>query len=203
MLTSPRFAPTDLALSRAVFDVDPQVRDRAMTLVCERHGPAMTRHAMRILRDCGDSEDAVQEAFVSMVRRGRPVDELRPYLLQLTKHRAIDRLRRRQARVGFETGVGRLDDGTGDSATVYSVADRGSDVQHSVETKLVLRDVLAAIMRLGESERLVVVNHHFLGLSVREASAIRGVTEKTERTERWRVSRKVQKQLATQGYALQ
>lgn len=78
----------------------------AFDVIVRRHGPAMYRYASRMLSDRGDTEDAVQDAFVAAWRdlgRFHRRSSLRTWLFGLTAHKAQDiRRRRRPLPVGEE-----------------------------------------------------------------------------------------------------
>ena len=66
-----------------------------------RYAPVAGAVALRVLREPGLAEDAVQEAFLAVWRRAAGYDpargSVRSWLLTIVRHQAIDTLRRRQA----------------------------------------------------------------------------------------------------------
>ena len=87
-------------MTAAQRDIGSATADRLVE-ACE-HRPAMVAAADRVLRDGAAAEDVVQDVLFDLWRRPESFDagrgSLRPYLLMLTRSRALDRWRTRAAR---------------------------------------------------------------------------------------------------------
>jgi len=73
----------------------------AFRALYDRTSEAVYGYALRITGERGAAEDVTQDVYLALVRRGSTYDPARPFLswlLALTRHAAIDHLRRRRVR---------------------------------------------------------------------------------------------------------
>src|SRR5258706_132901 len=88
----------DFALMDAVASRD----QGALSLLYDRHAPAVLGVGIRILRDRSEAEDVTGDVYIEVWNRAARYDPTRghpvAYLLNLARSRAIDRLRTRTRR---------------------------------------------------------------------------------------------------------
>jgi RNA polymerase sigma-70 factor, ECF subfamily len=132
-----------------------------------RHQRAAFRAAWLIVRDAGEAEDAVQEAFVKGWRampRFRPDAPFRPWILRIASNEARNRIRSTRRR--------------DELAVREAAADRG-DAAPSPEAAALARDdaetLTRALERLPEHDRLVIAYRWLLDLSEAETANVLGV----------------------------
>jgi RNA polymerase sigma-70 factor (ECF subfamily) len=135
----------------------------------ERHYVELYRYAFSVLRDERAAEDAVQDAFErALGALGRYPDErlrtmrLRPWMYRITLNVARNRLRRRR-----EEPVGE----------VSAVVGAGDDDDREVNM-----DVLAALGRLPDRQRVAVTLRYLQDLPYAEISGVTGWPEGTVKT---------------------
>jgi RNA polymerase sigma-70 factor (ECF subfamily) len=87
---------SDLALVTAIRSAD----QSAMAALYDRYSPIVYSVALRILQDTGAAEDVLQDIFMQLWRNPGAFDASRgnmgAWLAVITRHRAIDALRRRR-----------------------------------------------------------------------------------------------------------
>ena len=113
----------------------------------DRHGRLIYSLALRVLRDQGDAEDVVQEVFLQAWREAARFDLTRgnvvAWLVMVTRSRAIDRLRRRQARPQLAAKSepdGRVDDSPRADVQMEWQS-RATEVRRALETLPLLQRV--------------------------------------------------------------
>ena len=147
----------DDVLIRAIADGD----HPALLALYDRHGRVAYGLAYRILGDAGAAEEAVQDGFLRVWRRASTFDAarggVRPWLLTIVHHCAIDLLRRR---VGAPPVIAGLDE----------IADRQAvpDAWSEVSARLQSDQVRTAVATLPGEQRRAIEMAFFDGLTHRE-----------------------------------
>ena len=146
-------------------DTDEQLLERlaagsdepALAALYDRYQAQMYGLAMRITRDSGLAQDAVQEAFVGIWRNaGRYAaarGSVRTWMLSIVHHRAIDALRRRRSTTGLPDG---------DDYDPFLVA---PDIWPEVAGALDAEMIRAALGGLSAEQREVIELAYFGGFS--------------------------------------
>ena len=141
--------------------------------------PLMLAAARRVLRNNSDAQDAVQEAFTSAYRRldtVRDRESLAPWLRQIAVNAAISkwRQRRRQGEEPIDDLLPKFDDvGWRVTAPGEPTSNAEEDLSRE-ETRAAIR---AAIDRLPETHRMVLLLRDIEELSTAEAAAHLGIEE--------------------------
>jgi RNA polymerase sigma-70 factor (ECF subfamily) len=147
---------SDAALVRAASRGDEQ----ALAALFRRHWPAAHRAAWLVLHDERAAEDVAQEAFVAAVARLDTFDRARPFapwLHRIVVNRAIDHARARAARREV-------------ASEHFSEPAAAPERRERVDEEL-----LAALARLSEDQRAVVVLRHLLGYRPAEVARMLGL----------------------------
>ncbi len=131
----------------------------ALAALYDRHGGAAYGLALRVARDAGLAEDAVQEGFLGVWRGARRFDErrgsVRSWILSVVHHKAVDLVRREVARR------------TDPSESVPEQAG-ATDVPSEVLASFERRRIDAALERLPRAQRDVLALAYFDGLTQQE-----------------------------------
>jgi RNA polymerase sigma-70 factor (ECF subfamily) len=150
-----RGATRDDDLVQRVADGD----ERALGELYDRHGRTAYGLALRILRDPGLAEDAVQEAFVGVWRSAARFQaergSARSWILTLVHHRAVDAVRREER-----------------SRSAHDLVEPDASWSESAEDAASLRAEQQTIQRalelLPSSQRLLLELAYYGGLTQRE-----------------------------------
>lgn len=151
---------TDLVLRSAGGDVS------AFRTLTERHLPAVTGIARRMLRDDAEAEDVAQEAFLRLWRSGTSLDVgaagVKPWLRRVVSNLCIDRVRGRQRLTVVE------------ELPEQAEAPRQ---QAALEEKDLQRRVDQALKKLPERQRLALTLFHYEGMSQSEVGGAMGISD--------------------------
>jgi len=133
--------------------------DGALASLYDRYGRAAYGLALRIVRDPSLAEDAVQEGFLAAWRGAARFDAARAkastWLLSLVHHKAVDLVRREEARPAQPTAE-------------VPEGEAGDDVPRTVLHGFERRRIDAALDRLSTPQREVLVLAYFDGLTQTE-----------------------------------
>lgn len=154
-------------------------RQQALSALVEQYAPTLYRVAFSVLRNAADAEDAVQEAFVRVLRHSNALDEIRDqrvWLIRIVWNIVLDYKRRAKTRP--ET------DDISDLARVLPAAglsadERAAAAQHHTQ-------ILELVDRLPAKEREVLVLSAFEELNSVEIAEVLGVTESSVRSRLFR-----------------
>jgi RNA polymerase sigma-70 factor (ECF subfamily) len=165
---------------RAVQDEARQhANDQALAALVDQYSSTLYRVAFSVLRNPSDAEDAVQEAFLRVLRHRDTLDDVRDHrvwLIRIVWNIVLDRKRRAKTRpeAGDVEELARVLPASG-----LSAEDRAAAVQHHAH-------VLACVDQLPANERQVLILSAFEELSSVEIASILGLTESSVRSRLFR-----------------
>src|SRR5579863_7667195 len=170
-MESPTSAVNDEARRRA--------EDNALAAMVDQYASALYRVAYSVLRNQADAEDAVQEAFVRVLRHRDSLGEVRDHrvwLIRIVWNIVLDRKRRAKTRPETDdvAELARVLPSTGLSAEELAAA-----AQHHAH-------VLACMEQLPIKEREVLQLSAFEELSSVEIAAVLDITESSVRSRLFR-----------------
>ena len=146
------------------------------------------RTAYLIAGTAADAEDAAQEAFVKAYRalgRFRPGAPFRPWLLQIVANEARNRRRSAGRRAALALRAA-AQESSGDAAPSPEAALVASERR---------QELLVALERLREEERLVLACRFFLDLSEEETAAALGVRRGTVKSRQSRALARLREEM--------
>lgn len=151
--------------------------ERALAELVDLTSPWLLGVAHAMLRDVEEAEDVVMETMRITWNSIKPTTEdsrgLLPYLLRVTRHKAIDRLRSRQRRQRNLTLLGALEERSAPAVEPNEAATPGWQVN---------RQVHAALQELPEEQRTAVRLAYFEGLTQSEIAETLGIPLGTVKT---------------------
>lgn len=156
-----------------------QAEDAALAALVEQYSGTLYRVAFSVLRNPADAEDAVQEAFLRVLRHRDTLGEVRDHrvwLIRIVWNIVLDRKRRAKTRPETDDveELARVLPSSGLSAEELAVA-----AQHHAQ-------VLACVEQLPAKERAVLQLSAFEELSSVEIAAVLGITESSVRSRLFR-----------------
>jgi len=167
-------------VDRAVHDEDCQhAQEEALAALVDQYAGALYRVAFSVLRNPTDAEDAVQEAFLCVLRHRDTLGEIRDHrvwLIRIVWNIVLDRKRRAKTRPETDdvSELTRVLPATG-----LSAEQRAAAAQYHAH-------VLKCVDKLPAREREVMILSAFEELSSVEIAAVLGVTESSVRSRLFR-----------------
>ena len=165
--------------SAAAERVRAQAEEAALAVLVEQYSGTLYRVAFSVLRNPSDAEDAVQEAFLRVLRHRDSLGEVRDHrvwLIRIVWNVVLDRKRRAKTRPETDdvTELARVLPSNGLSAEQIAAA-----AQHHAQ-------VLACVDKLPAKERQVLLLSAFEELSSVEIAGVLGITESSVRSRLFR-----------------
>jgi RNA polymerase sigma-70 factor (ECF subfamily) len=156
-----------------------RAEEEALAALVSEYAGTLYRVSFSVLRNAADAEDAVQEAFLRVLRHRDTLDEVRDrrvWLIRIVWNIVLDRKRRAKTRP--ET------DDVAELARVLpaeglSAEDRAAAAQHHAQ-------VLACVETLPAKEREVLMLSAFEELTSVEIAQVLGITESSVRSRLFR-----------------
>jgi RNA polymerase sigma-70 factor, ECF subfamily len=169
----------EIPSSAATEDARNRAEEAALAALVDQYAGALYRVAFSVLRNPADAEDAVQEAFLRVLRHRDSLDEVRDHrvwLIRIVWNIVLDRKRRAKTRP--ET------DDVAELARVLpsnglSAEERAAAAQHHAH-------VLSCVDQLPAKEREVLQLSAFEELSSVEIASVLGITESSVRSRLFR-----------------
>lgn len=167
----------------------PHTAHEAFETLFMREYPRAVAVAARITRDAAEAEDAAQEAFVQLARRGAVDSHSVRWLFAACVHHALNSIRRRARQTRRETRSAHLQIAT------QSYAQEQADPQQIAEIRSDRAAVRAALLRLREADAALLAMRYG-GLSYQECSDALGIAVNQIGTRLARAERALKKELS-------
>jgi RNA polymerase sigma-70 factor, ECF subfamily len=171
--------PNSAAIEEARRRAEDDALDALLSALVDQYAGALYRVAFSVLRNPADAEDAVQEAFLRVLRHRDSLGEVRDHrvwLIRIVWNIVLDRKRRAKTRPETDdvADLARVLPSAGLSAEEVAAA-----AQHHAH-------VLACVDQLPAKERQVLLLSAFEELSSVEIAAVLGITESSVRSRLFR-----------------
>jgi RNA polymerase sigma-70 factor (ECF subfamily) len=181
MSASQTIVPGWMEIAESIVDDESRQRaqEEALAALVDQYATTLYRVAFSVLHNQSDAEDAVQEAFLRVLRHRETLGEIRDHrvwLIRIVWNIVLDRKRRAKTRPETDdvSELARILPATG-----LSAEDRAAAVQHHSH-------VLACVEQLPAREREVMMLSAFDELSSVEIAAVLDVTESSVRSRLFR-----------------
>jgi RNA polymerase sigma-70 factor (ECF subfamily) len=156
-----------------------QAEEETLAALVSQYAGTLYRVAFSVLRNPSDAEDAVQEAFLRVLRHRDTLDEVRDqrvWLIRIVWNIVLDRKRRAKTRP--ET------DDVSELARVLPA--KGLNAEQIASAAQHHAHVLACVDRLPAKERQVLMLSAFEELTSVEIASVLGITESSVRSRLFR-----------------
>ena len=163
-----------------------------ITALVAQYSATLYRVAYSVMRNAAEAEDAVQEAFLRVLKHREKLDEihdLRVWLIRITWNVVLDKKRREKTRPE--------NDDIADYVRVLPSADRAVD--HSLISSQEHQRILMLIDRLPHKEREALLLSAVQELSTVQIATVLGTTESSVRSRIFRARRELSALLGKEG----
>jgi RNA polymerase sigma-70 factor (ECF subfamily) len=163
-----------------------------ITALVAEYSTTLYRVAYSVMRNAAEAEDAVQEAFLRVLKHREKISEirdLRVWLVRITWNVVLDKKRRSKTRPENED--------IADFARVLPTSDRRAD--EVLISSQEHNRILQAIDQLPAKERQALLLSAVQELSTPEIAEVLGTTESSIRSRIFRARRELSELLAKQG----
>lgn len=137
----------------------------ALEVLFHRYARLVFRIARGVVRDTGEAEDVVQDAFFHLFRKAKLFDAAKGsakyWILQIALHRSLDR-KAHLIRRGFYAGT--------DISSLDDTLLGNTDLDREVGAKMDRTELKKAFRELTEPQRRTLESFYFDGLDLREIS---------------------------------
>jgi RNA polymerase sigma-70 factor (ECF subfamily) len=150
----------------------------AYEILVQRHSAMAYRVALRLTGNHHDAQDVAQDALIAAwqnLAKFRAESSFATWLYQIVTRRALNKVTRARADSSVEL--------------LPEVADPAAEPAAQAERNLAVDAVTDALRALPFSQRVVLVLHHFEGLSYAEVAQVTGSTEASVRSHLFRARR--------------